>query len=124
MFLIDYAWVELLLPYKDRFRPQCHLPLYLSPSKFMFPLRVRNEQIISYEWLLLKSEPVNYNFGTSAQEFSGLVLYNFEEVLTCSDVVKLFSEVEPFFQILKFEYGCSRFFRIFSLILKKKKKSW
>ena len=29
--------------------------------------------------------------------------------------------MEPFFQILKFELGSSRFFRIFSLILKKTK---
>ena len=52
----------------------------------MFPLRVSKEQIISYEWLLFKSEPVKVNLARApGQEFSGLVLYNFEVLLTCSD---------------------------------------
>ena len=61
---------------------------YLKRPKivFMFPLRVRKEQVISYEWLLFKSEPVKVNLArASGQEFSGLVLYNFEVLLTCSD---------------------------------------
>ena len=60
--------------------------------------------------------------SASAQEFSGLVLYNFEEVLVpmnCKTVLSC--GTVPFFQILKFEYGSSRVFTICSLILKKKK---
>ena len=36
-----------------------------SDCLFMFTLRVRKEQIIGYEWLLFKSEPVNIKFGKS-----------------------------------------------------------
>ena len=49
----------------------------------MFPLKVRKKEIISYEWLLFKSERAMAR--AFAQELSSLVLYNFEEVLTCFD---------------------------------------
>ena len=172
MFCINCTWVQLLLPYKDRFWPHCHLPLYLSPHQpvsffilkfsmtlfssflcsnifigllifwfwifgfwifektsdclFMFLLRVRKEQIIIYEWLLFKWEPVNANLSKhlcSRIFCSSTLYYNFKEVLTCSDELWNCSlKWRSFFQILKFEFGSSRFFRIFRLIPKKKKE--
>ena len=159
MFLIDCNWVELILPYKDRFWSQCHLPLYLSPHQpvsffmlkfsmalvssflcsnifiaflifwfcslgfwifektpeylFMFPWMVRKEQRISYEWLLIKSEPVNVNFGKSlcSRIFWSGTLWLWRGSYVFWWNVKMFSEVEPFFQILKFEFGSCHLFQ-------------
>ena len=84
----------------------------ISDCLFMFSLRLRKKQIISCEWLLFKWEPVNVNLAkASVQEFSGLVLHNFKEVVSYLFwwTVKVFPKVEPFFQILKVEFGFSRF---------------
>ena len=122
MFLSDCTWVEILLPYKDRFGSQCHLPLYLSLHQavsffmlnflnnvgFIFPLlkycyRFPHILILDFEylkrphivflcfrwgwgrnkWSVTNDYYSNQNQQTlilaraSAQEFFGLVLYNF-----------------------------------------------
>ena len=49
MFLIDCTWVELLLPHKDGFGPQCHLPLYLSPHQpVLFSMLKFSMALVSY----------------------------------------------------------------------------
>ena len=46
-----------------------------SDCLFVFPLRVRKEQIISYEWLFFKSEQANVNFGKEPLPKNFLVKY-------------------------------------------------
>ena len=76
----------------------------------MFPLRLRKKQIVSYEWLLFKSEPAILILAkASVKEFSGVVLYLWRDTYLFWWIVKVFSEVEHFFQTLKFELGSSCF---------------
>ena len=78
-----------------------------SDCLFMFTLRARKEQIISYEWLLFKSKPVNVNFSKSLCSriswSTTLLLWGGTYFFWW--YVKLLSEVDLFFQILKFEFG-------------------
>ena len=46
-----------------------------SDCLFVFPLRVRKEQIISYEWLFFKSEQANVIFGKEPLPKNFLVKY-------------------------------------------------
>ena len=53
MFLMDCTWVELLLPYKDPFRPQCHLSLNLFfNSSVIFHVKILTN--VSFIFPLLK----------------------------------------------------------------------
>ena len=88
----------------------------------MFPLRLRKKQIVSYKWLLFKSESVNVNFGKSlcSRIFwcSTLSLKRYLPVLmNCKSVLwsgALFSNTEIWIWF-------QSFFRVFSLIFNKKK---
>ena len=81
-FLIVCTWVELLLPCKDRFRPQCHLPLYFCPhhsvSFFMIKMSMA---LVSYFlcstifidfpfwifWIFNISEDLSFRFYVSSE---------------------------------------------------------
>ena len=69
-----------------------------SDCLFMFPLRVRKEQIISYEWLF-KSEQVYVNFGKSlcSRIFRSSTLKLWRGAYLFWWTIKLFSEMETFF---------------------------
>ena len=91
--------------------PPPFLPLPHQPVSF-FIIKISIRLVSYFLGFILLKEETNYQLcmviiqiiktlilaKTFVQEFSGLVLYNFEEVLTCSD--ELWSP---------FEFGCNRF---------------
>ena len=62
MFLVDSTWVGLLLPSKDRFRPQCHLPFYLCPHQpvSFFMLEISMMLVSYFLGFILPKEETNY----------------------------------------------------------------
>ena len=78
MLIIDCTWFGLLLPSKDRFKPQCHLPFYLCPRHPVSFLHVKKLNKVDFMNGYYSKQNVNFSKRLCSR-------ISWSSSLTCSD---------------------------------------